>query len=265
MSTEKQFREPWGLSGAALKWTALLLMVLDHIHYIFGFTGRIPEWFSMLGRLSAPLFLFCLAEGFAHTHNRKKYFAKVYAIHLLMSGLLFLTICSVIPVRPDGFYPMNGMMTSFSILMVVFQGIDWLGEKRWGPGLAAVILSLGWPLLAGTFLPMWNSNPDAGIGTILMGILLYSFRKNRRVQAGVFAGFTLLFDFLYPLLVFSQSTEFHWTMMFTMAYEWYGVFAVLLMLRYNGRKGGGPRGFFYLFYPAHVYCLYAASWLLLSV
>ncbi len=283
MSTEKQFREPWGLSGAALKWTALLLMVLDHIHYIFGFTGRIPEWFSMLGRLSAPLFLFCLAEGFAHTHNRKKYFAKVYAIHLLMSGLLFLTICSVIPVRPDGFYPMNGMMTSFSILMVVFQGIDWLREKRWGPGLAAVILSLGWPLLAGTlmgmvpalqfplsvlgytFLPMWNSNPDAGIGTILMGILLYSFRKNRRVQAGVFAGFTLLFDFLYPLLVFSQSTEFHWTMMFTMAYEWYGVFAVLLMLRYNGRKGGGPRGFFYLFYPAHVYCLYAASWLLLSV
>ena len=113
MSTEKQFREPWGLSGAALKWTALLLMVLDHIHYIFGFTGRIPEWFSMLGRLSAPLFLFCLAEGFAHTHNRKKYFAKVYAIHLLMSGLLFLTICSVIPVRPDGFYPRSARMWSF--------------------------------------------------------------------------------------------------------------------------------------------------------
>ena len=237
-----------GLSSSELKWIALVLMVLDHIHYMFAYTGLIPEWFSMAGRLSAPLFLFCLAEGFAHTHDRRKYFIKVYLIHLLMSGLLFLMMTGLVPVRPDGFYPMNGMMTSFSILMVVFQGMDWLGERRWGPGLAAVILPLAWPVLASmlmgmapalqmplsvlgyTFLPMWNSNPDAGIGTILTGILLYGFRKNRRVQAGVFAGFTVLYYFLYPLLVFSRSPEFHWTMMFTTAYEWYGALAALLML-----------------------------------
>ena len=106
----------------------------------------------MLGRLSAPLFLFCLAEGFRHTHDRRRYFAKVYGIHLLMSGLLFLMMCGVLPVRPDGFYPMNGMMTSFVILMVVFQGIDWLGEKRWLPGLAAVVLPLAWPILAGLLM-----------------------------------------------------------------------------------------------------------------
>lgn len=266
-----------GLSSSELKWIALVLMVLDHIHYMFAYTGLIPEWFSMAGRLSAPLFLFCLAEGFAHTHDRRKYFIKVYLIHLLMSGLLFLMMTSLVPVRPDGFYPMNGMMTSFSILMVVFQGMDWLGERRWGPGLAAVILPLAWPVLASmlmgmapalqmplsvlgyTFLPMWNSNPDAGIGTILTGILLYGFRKNRRVQAGVFAGFTVLYYFLYPLLVFSQSPEFHWTMMFTTAYEWYGALAALLMLCYNGERGRGPKRFFYVFYPAHVYILYALS------
>ena len=266
-----------GLSSSELKWIALVLMVLDHIHYMFAYTGLIPEWFSMAGRLSAPLFLFCLAEGFAHTHDRRKYFIKVYLIHLLMSGLLFLMMTGLVPVRPDGFYPMNGMMTSFSILMVVFQGMDWLGERRWGPGLAAVILPLAWPVLASmlmgmapalqmplsvlgyTFLPMWNSNPDAGIGTILTGILLYGFRKNRRVQAGVFAGFTVLYYFLYPLLVFSQSPEFHWTMMFTTAYEWYGALAALLMLCYNGERGRGPKRFFYVFYPAHDYILYALS------
>lgn len=266
-----------GLSSTGLKWIALGLMVLDHIHYMFAYTGLIPEWFSMAGRLSAPLFLFCLAEGFAHTHDRRKYFIKVYLIHLLMSGLLFLMMTGLVPVRPDGFYPMNGMMTSFSILMVVFQGMDWLGEKHWGPGLAAVIPPLAWPVLASmlmgmvpalqmplsvlgyTFLPMWNSNPDAGIGTILTGILLYGFRKNRRVQAGVFAGFTVLYYFLYPLLVFSQSPEFHWTMMFTTAYEWYGALAALLMLCYNGERGRGPKRFFYVFYPAHVYILYALS------
>ena len=267
-----------GLSSTGLKWIALILMVLDHIHYFFAYTGRVPEWFSMAGRLAAPLFLFCLVEGFSHTHDRRRYFMKVYAIHLLMSGLLLLMLCGLLPIRPDGFYPMNGMMTSFAILMVVFQGIDWLGEKRWGPGLAAVVLPLAWPVLASmlmgmapalqmplsvlgyTFLPMWNSNPDAGIGTILTGILLYGFRKNRRVQAGVFAGFTVLYYFLYPLLVFSQSPEVHWTMMFTTAYEWYGALAALLMLCYNGERGRGPKRFFYVFYPAHVYILYALSW-----
>lgn len=269
-----------GLSTTGLKWVALVLMVLDHIHYFFAYTGQIPEWFSMAGRLAAPLFLFCLAEGFSHTRNRKKYFMKVYVIHLLMSGLLFLMIAGVLPVRPDGFYPMNGMMTSFSILMVVFQGMDWLGEKRWGPGLAAVVLPLAWPVLASmlmgmvpalqmplsalgyTFLPMWNSNPDASIGTILTGILLYAFRKNRRVQASVFAGFTVLYYFLYPLLVLSRSPGFHWTMMFTTAYEWYGALAAVLMLCYNGQRGRGPKRFFYWFYPAHVYILYALSWVL---
>ena len=183
-----------------------------------------------------------------------------------------------IPVRPDGFYPMNGMMTSFVILMVVFQGIDWLGEKRWLPGLAAVVLPLAWPILAGllmrgvpalqmpllalgyTLLPMWNSNPDASISVIATGVLLYAFRRNRRVQAGAFVAGTMVFSFLLPLLLLFQSPEFHWTMMFTTAYEWYGALAVALMLCYNGERGRGPKAFFYAFYPAHVYILYALSW-----
>lgn len=267
-----------GLSSTGLKWIALILMVLDHIHYFFAYTGRVPEWFSMAGRLAAPLFLFCLVEGFSHTHDRRRYFMKVYAIHLLMSGLLLLMLCGLLPIRPDGFYPMNGMMTSFSILMVVFQGIDWLGEKRWGPGLAAVVLPLAWPILAGllmrgvpalqmpllalgyTLLPMWNSNPDASISVIATGVLLYAFRRNRRVQAGAFVAGTMVFSFLLPLLLLFQSPEFHWTMMFTTAYEWYGALAVALMLCYNGERGRGPKAFFYAFYPAHVYILYALSW-----
>ena len=37
-----------GLSGFALKYLAMALMVLDHIHYFFAFTGKIPVFFSML-------------------------------------------------------------------------------------------------------------------------------------------------------------------------------------------------------------------------
>ena len=43
MKTKKRFR---GLSGLDLKCLAMVLMVLDHLHYFFEFTGRIPLLFS---------------------------------------------------------------------------------------------------------------------------------------------------------------------------------------------------------------------------
>lgn len=269
-----------GLSGTALKWTALLLMVLDHIHYFFGFTGYIPDWFSMAGRLSAPLFLFCLVEGFSHTHSRRHYFIKIYAISTLMSLVLYLILRGYIPTRPDGFFPLNGIMSAFVILMVIWQGFDWLGEGRWGRGLAAVVFPLAWPvaanllmqaipalqgvlgLLCYSVLPIWNGNADSAITLIVTGVLLYLFRKRRRVQAAVFVGWMLLYFLVYVGFLVSAQPGFHWTQMFTDYYEWYGALAAGWMLCYNGQRGQGRQGFFYLFYPAHIYLFYALSFLL---
>ena len=39
---------------------------------------------------------------------------------------------------------------------------------------------------------MWNSNPDASISVIATGVLLYAFRRNRRVQAGAFVAGTMV-------------------------------------------------------------------------
>lgn len=273
----KAFR---GLTSTGLKWIALVLMVLDHIHYFFSFTGWIPDWFSMLGRLSAPLFLFCAVEGFIHTRSRKKYFLKVYSLSVLMTGVLLLMNVFGMLIRPDGFYPMNGMMTSFAVLMIVWQGIDWLGEKRYLRGLAAVLLPLAWPmlltaLLSGvpalrlplvliglTLVPTWNFSLDACLPVVVSGIVLYLFRKNRYRQIAAFVMFELLYYLVYVGSMCAGLPGFHWTQMFTMYYEWYGAFAGILMLCYDGRRGSGHGGFFYLFYPAHIYGLYALSWLL---
>ncbi len=267
-----------GLSGTDLKTIALVLMVLDHIHYFFGFTGAVPEWFSMLGRLSAPLFMFCMVEGFTHTHNRKKYFLKVYLISIFMNGLLFFMQFAKILNRPDHFFPMNGMMTAFTLLMVMYQGIDWLSEKHWIRGLCALILPIIWPIIGGllsnafpqlatplgfvayTFLPIWNSNPDATVLTMAAGILLYVFRKHRKIQVCAFSGFTFLYYFVYLSRMLSTLPGFTWSQMFTQYYEWYGAIAGLLMLCYNGKRGAGHQKFFYIFYPAHIYLLYALSW-----
>ena len=267
-----------GITETGLKWIALVTMVLDHIHYFFSFTGWIPEWFSMVGRLGAPLFLFCLVEGFTHTHSRKRYFAKVYIISAFMSALLFFMTYGGVLVRPDGFYPLNGIMTTFVILMVIWQGIDWLGEKKILPGLAAVILPLVWPLIASglsvrfpalagsvgfacySFLPMWGITGDSSWPVLVMGLVLYLFRKNRKMQVTAFCIYYLLYGVVYIGWMVSFLPDFTWTQLFMEYYEIYGILAAPLMLWYNGKRGGGHKLLFYIFYPAHVYLLYALSW-----
>ena len=141
-----------GLDGTQLKTIALALMVLDHIHYFFEFTGCIPTVFSMLGRLSAPLFLFCTVEGFAHTHDRRRYFIRIWAIGTAMAALEFFMIYAKAFRRGDGFYPLNAIFQDLMLLCIVWQGIDWLREKKWGRGVAAIAAVAGWPFVIMAFL-----------------------------------------------------------------------------------------------------------------
>ena len=279
METTHTLKPSAGLTETGLKWIALVTMVLDHIHYFFGFTGAVPEWFSMAGRVSAPLFLFCLVEGFTHTRSRKKYFAKVYVLSAAMSALLFFMAFGGILVRPDGFYPGNGMMTTFAVLMVIWQGIDWLEQRRFGRGLAAVLIPLAWPILANllsvafpalatplgfaaySVLPTWGTTGDSSWPVLVMGLVLYLFRRRRKVQVAAFSLYYVLYGVVYMgLVVSSVMPDFVWTQLFTTYYEIYGILAAPLMLWYNGQRGRGHKALFYAFYPAHIYLLYALSW-----
>ena len=136
-----------GLDSTQLKTIALVLMVLDHIHYFFEFTGCIPTVFSMLGRLSAPLFLFCTVEGFAHTHDRKRYFIRIWAIGTAMAALEFFMIYGHMFRRGDDFYPQNAIFQDFMLLCIVWQGIDWLREKKFAKGIGAIAAVLFWPFV----------------------------------------------------------------------------------------------------------------------
>ena len=279
METTHTLKPSAGLTETGLKWIALVTMVLDHIHYFFGFTGAVPEWFSMAGRVSAPLFLFCLVEGFTHTRSRKKYFAKVYVLSAAMSALLFFMAFGGILVRPDGFYPGNGMMTTFAVLMVIWQGIDWLEQRRFGRGLAAVLIPLAWPILANllsvafpalatplgfaaySVLPTWGTTGDSSWPVLVMGLVLYLFRRRRKVQVAAFSLYYVLYGVVYMgLVVSSVMPDFAWWQLFSRYYEIYGILAAPLMLWYNGQRGRGHKALFYAFYPAHIYLLYALSW-----
>lgn len=272
-----------GITGTGLKTIALIAMVMDHIHYFFGFTGWIPEWFSMIGRLSAPLFLFCVVEGFAHTSNRRRYFLRVWAIAAGMGLAQYAMMHWGVGVRPDGFIPMNAAMKNFVILMVIWQGMDWLKQRRFVRGAAAVLLPLLMPygmvllimqfpvlsepltLICNTALPAWTAATEFGIDVLLIGVALYALRNRRIWQAVAFAAIHFAYYFVYMAVLLQQNMPgFALSQMFTTYYEWMGVFAAPLMLGYNGRRGAGYKKLFYAFYPAHVYILYALSWAALA-
>lgn len=278
-----------GLSSTGLKFLALALMILDHIRYFFGYTGAIPLWFSQAGRLAAPLFLFCTVEGFAHTHDRRWYFLRIWAISAGMGLLQFLMMYAHLGVRPDGFFPMNAIFMNFVILIPVWQGIDWLRQRRWFRGLAAVVLPLAWPFvflalygaanttdlawlldsvlaaLVYTVLPCWSLIVDGGGFFIATGIALYLLRNRRIPQALVYGALTMVFYFAFPLIRLMGTPGFTASQMLTLAYEWMGVFAMIPMLLYNGQRGRGCKALFYIVYPAHVYLLYALSWAVMAL
>ena len=178
-----------GLDGTQLKTIALVLMVLDHIHYFFEFTGCIPTVFSMLGRLSAPLFLFCTVEGFAHTHDRKRYFIRIWAIGTAMAALEFFMIYAKAFRRGDNFYPLNAIFQDLMLLCIVWQGIDWLREKKFAKGIGAIAAVLCWPYVVIVFLLLFPQVQDMPIASTVVPLSSPArcpCGRPSRMAAGVF-------------------------------------------------------------------------------
>lgn len=264
------------LSGFQLKYIALITMVFDHIHYFFDYTGKIPIWFTMIGRLAAPLFLFTVIEGFIHTRNRKKYFLKIYVLAILMGLIQFGFYNFLHPlVRPDGFFPKNMMLSSFAILLVALQGIAWIQEKKYLKGIPTLLFPLILPwlmlllylsgqdkpiftlfinLLNYTVLPTHTSISDGGTWLLLTGIAMYLCHKNLKKEVLAFVTVSLV----WVLMGIVLSRPSFQDLMFRYI-EWMEIFAAPLMLCYNGQRGKGSKYLFYVFYPTHIYLLYALS------
>ena len=239
----------------------------------------------MVGSLAAPLFLFCLVEGFVHTSNRKKYFFRVWVLAAPMGLLLFFMRYGGWFTRPDGFYPENSMLSTFVLLLLFYQGFEWIASRRASKvvlGLALVVFLVLWPQLAGrctllfpqtatvfgvlgyAVLPMMNFTGDLSLPVILVGLALYFAKRSRIAQVIALNVVSFGWHFVLVYLQVRTWPDFQMVQMFTTYYEWMGgLLATPLLLCYNGQRGAGYRRFFYAFYPAHIYILYALSWLLL--
>lgn len=76
------------IDRSTVKLIAIVTMLLDHIGLFF--EDCTPFYFRILGRLSAPLFIFLLVDGFIHSSNRKNYFFRLYCLNIYMVVLNYV-------------------------------------------------------------------------------------------------------------------------------------------------------------------------------
>ena len=97
------------LSGSALKIIAVLSMVTDHCAYYLLDDGSVAyEVMRCFGRIAFPVFAFLVAEGFAHTRNRMRYFLS----------LLLFAIISEVP-----WYLLNGADGTHNVMFTLALGV----------------------------------------------------------------------------------------------------------------------------------------------
>jgi hypothetical protein len=252
-----------------LKLIGIILMVFDHIHEFFQFA---PEWFSYLGRPVAPIFLFSLAEGMHYTSNRKKYLFRLYIGSVLMA-IGNTLIIKYIPPKQDMML-INNIFATLFLSGLYIMLIDNLKESIKSKNIVStvkyiilmllpliisaltlmIMTSQNISLIALNIIMIFLPNPilvEGGIVFVILGVILYLLRDNRKFQVIIFSAVSLL------SLILGSGFDLY--AVFVKDYQWMMIFASIFMLLYNGEKGNGSRKFFYIFYPAHIYLLYTIS------
>lgn len=215
------------MTSAALQITALITMAVDHIGYRL-FPGA--DILRMIGRVSFPLFVFLLVEGFTYTRSRWKYLGRL-ALFALVSELPYRIFT-----HGGAFWAamlMDPWANVFYELMLVFIAV-------WSVQAAIEKNKLFFAVTALCIITSAYMGTMYGWYGVVMGICFYLFRDKRPIAVLCLAVLTALFCLERGSL-----------------FQIYAIFAAVPIYFYNGRRGKRlPRYFAYIFYPAHLLVIY---------
>ena len=284
-----------GISIFAIKIIASVTMVIDHIGAIF--FNPLPDPVQSLilrgiGRIAFILYAFCLAEGFYHTHNRKKYALRLLAAAILVEPV-FNTVCVS---GMEKIYQSQNVIFTFFIAFCTM----WIVEKikhseRIKAKVALIIPSVIMGLLMAEVIR--SEYGCMGVGLVLV----FYFLREKKVALFISAFLTygigvvivnhvserLYFYRVYLAKVkeytelgeelLLKNTTFGWQQIsiafkitsgdidYFLKYCIVGpIVALIIIMLYNGKKGRElPKLAFYIFYPAHLMLLHNIYWLIL--
>ena len=226
-----------GLSGNALKVIAIVAMTVDHLAWMGIETYQQAETplqiaLHSIGRLTAPIMFFFVAEGYHHTHNFRRYLGRLF----LLAVVSHFAFCYF---NMSGFNPFGNLLfNATSIAWPLMWGLILL--KLWDTERLPQWQKLGITLLAClvTFSSDWSC--AAPLAILMIGRNRGNFYKQMLWMMLIVTLYALAFS-----IVHSQTYG-----MVHMAC-W---LAVPLLALYNGERGKARwlGKFFYYYYPAHL-------------
>lgn len=234
-----------GISAFTLKMIAIFAMLIDHIAW--GFVPKstlLGQAMHVIGRLTAPIMCYFIAEGYYHTHNVKKYALRLGIFALISHFPFILFEYGRLSISyTDGFPFACKTGVIYTLFLGLISLIVWNSKKM--NKLVKIILIV---LLCVAALP-----GDWEFLSVLWILFFGINHNNPKGQILSFIIISLPFTIIAPL-----------SGLFRNKINWYqqlfqcGVFlAIPFFIHYNGKLGGFKysKWIFYIFYPLHLLIL----------
>lgn len=244
-----------GISGAGLKWIAIITMLIDHIGAVVlmplismsmmrsgNSSLELMSVYTILrtiGRISFPIFCFLIVEGFFHTKDVKKYGLRLALFALISEAPFDLALFG----KPFETSHQNIFFTLTIGLFTIFL-FSKMREKS--TALAFVI-----PILGAALAEVINT--DYGAYGVLLIFIFYLFREKsgpRLIAFVILAIINLFFSYFMANIPITPQ------IIPAILPSLIPVLALIPIEVYNGERGKQPKYFFYLFYPVHLLLLY---------
>lgn len=229
------------MNANQLKLIAILAMTIDHLAWTF-FPGYAAEWYVVLmhivGRLTAPIMWFFVAEGYRHTRNVKKYAARLFAL-ALVSHFAYV-FCFDIDAGAS-FFNQTSVAWPLAWGLVLLAVNDSKRLKDYQKILITVSVCVI------TFPSDWSC--VAALAILFIGANHGNFQKQMAWMAFLCVSYAAVYFFCIDRL-------YGIVQLFT-------CLAIPLLAQYNGTRGNAKwmGKFFYFYYPAHmVLCGMIALW-----
>ena len=216
------------LTSNQLKLLAMFTMTLDHIG-VQMFPGVL--WLRIVGRLAFPIYAYMIAEGCAHTRNRRKYLLQMTGLALLCQLVYFFAMGSLF----------QCILVTFTLSILLIYACD-TGSR---PLTALALLGMAFVTVAlPRLLPGTDFAIDYGFFGVLVPVAAY-LGETRRKKLLFTAGALVVLAWLVGGI------------------QWYSLAALLPLALYNGNRGKRRmKWLFYLYYPLHLAAIYGISLLL---
>ena len=226
-----------GLSSNALKIIAIIAMTTDHLAWTF-FPGYSTDGMALLmhiiGRLTAPIMIFFIVEGYFRTSNVKKYILRIFAFALISHFAYALMFDKKFIPLQNTIFDQTSVMWAFALGLtaLAIAKSDSPKLKRWHK------TALVWICLLAAFPADWST--PAAVSILHMG----QNRGNLKKQALWFMLFMTMYAIVYAIFI----NPLYGLLQMCVA------LAIPLWCTYNGERGKwkGMKWFFYIYYPLHL-------------